>query len=52
MTGRRGRRDKQLLDILKKTKDTGNRKRKHQIAPCGELALEEGVDRVVRQSAG
>jgi hypothetical protein len=29
---------------LRKCEDTGNRKRKHYIALCGELALEEAVD--------
>jgi hypothetical protein len=29
---------------LKKREDTVNRKRKHQIAFCGEIALEEDKD--------
>jgi hypothetical protein len=29
---------------LRKIKDTGNWKRKHQVIRCGELALEEAVD--------
>jgi hypothetical protein len=29
---------------LRKREDNGNGKRKHQIALCGELALEEAVD--------
>jgi len=41
VTGRRGRRGKQLLDDLKET--TGNWKRKHWIALCGGLALDEAV---------
>jgi len=30
--------------ILRKRGETGNLKRKHQIALCGELALEETVE--------
>jgi hypothetical protein len=41
---RRGRRGKQLLDTLRKWKDAGNWKRKHYIALCGELALEDAMD--------
>ena len=44
VTGRRWRRCKQLLIDLKETEDTGNWKREHWIAHCGELALEEAVD--------
>jgi hypothetical protein len=40
-TGRRGRRRKQLLQGLKEKEDTGNWKREHKIAHCGELVLEE-----------
>ena len=40
MTGRRGRRRKQLLDDLKGKVDAGNRKRERKIALYGELALE------------
>jgi hypothetical protein len=40
--GRRGRRRKLLLDDLEET--GGYRKRRHQIALCGELALEEAMD--------
>jgi hypothetical protein len=29
---------------LRKREDTGNQKRKHWIALCGELALEETMD--------
>jgi hypothetical protein len=29
---------------LRKRKDNGNVKKKHQIALCGELALEEAAD--------
>jgi len=36
--GRRGRRRKHLLMILRKEEDTGNWKEKQQIALCGELA--------------
>ena len=43
VTGRRGRICKQLLDELNKREDTVNRKRKHQIALCGKLGLEEAV---------
>jgi hypothetical protein len=49
VTGRRGRRHKQLLYDLRKGQDTVNRKRKHYIAPCGELAL-RGCGPVVRQA--
>jgi len=38
---RRGKRRKQLLDDIK---DTGNWKRKHYVALCGELGLEEAID--------
>ena len=44
MTGRQGRRRKQLLGDLGKREDTGNRKSKLYIARCGELTLEEGMD--------
>jgi len=45
MTGRRGRRGKHLLDDLKENReDTRIGKRKHQIALCGQLALEEAMD--------
>jgi hypothetical protein len=30
--------------IFRKLEGVGNRKRKHQIALCGELALEEAVN--------
>jgi len=42
--GKTGKRRKQLLDDLRKREVTGNRKRKHYIALCGELALEDSVD--------
>jgi hypothetical protein len=42
--GRRERRCKQLPDDFKEEEDIGNRKRKHKIALCGELALEEATD--------
>jgi hypothetical protein len=38
--GTRGRRCKQLLDL----KEKRTWKRQHQIALCGELALEEAMD--------
>jgi hypothetical protein len=38
------RRRKQLLNDLRKGQDTVNSKRKHYIALCGELALEEAMD--------
>jgi hypothetical protein len=41
VTGRRGRRRKQVLDDLKEKRKTGSLKRKHWIALCGEFALEE-----------
>ena len=44
MTRRQARRRNQLLDNIKETEDTGNRERKHFIALCGELALEEAMD--------
>ena len=28
---------------VRKRQDTGNRKRKHQITPCGEFGFEESV---------
>jgi len=43
-TSRRGRRREQLLDVLKERRGYGNRKRKHQMALCGELALEDVMD--------
>jgi hypothetical protein len=39
--GRWGRRLKQLIDDLKETRGTGSWKRKHKIALCAELALEQ-----------
>ena len=48
MTGRRGKRHKELQDVLKKRGSTGNWKRKHLIALCYELALEDGMDMSVR----
>ena len=39
VTGRRGKRCKKLLHDLKE-----NLKKKHYIALCGELALEEAMD--------
>jgi hypothetical protein len=44
MTGRRGRWCQQLLDDLKEKRRCWELKRKHYIAPCGELALEEATD--------
>jgi len=42
--GRRGRRRKQLLDNLRKIKDTAIWKRTDRIALCWGLALEETMD--------
>jgi len=42
--GIRGRRRKELLGDLKEKRGYCKLKRKHYIAPCGELALEEIVD--------
>jgi len=44
VTGRRGRRRKQLLDDLKEKVEYGNLKRQHQITLCGEIAVEEYMD--------
>jgi hypothetical protein len=44
VTERQGRRRKQPLDDLKKRADTGNCKRKHWIALCGEFTFEEATD--------
>ena len=44
MTGRRGRRRKQLLNDLGKLEDPGNCNCQHQIVLCGELAIEEALD--------
>jgi hypothetical protein len=44
VTGIRGRRRKQVLDALKEEEGTGNRKKKHSIALCGELALQNAMD--------
>jgi len=41
LTGKRGRRRKQLRVGLKKTEDTGRWRRRHSIALCAELSLEE-----------
>lgn len=41
---RREKRYKQLLNDLMNREGTGNRKRKHCIAVCGELAMAEAVD--------
>jgi hypothetical protein len=43
LTGRRGTRCKQLPDDLKEREDTGNLIRKHCMALCGELALEDAM---------
>jgi hypothetical protein len=43
MTGRRGRRRKQLLNDLKKKRRYWKLKETHKIAPCGELALEDAT---------
>jgi len=42
--GTQGRRREQLLVDLRKRELTGNRKRRHQIALSGELAVEESTD--------
>jgi hypothetical protein len=39
VTGRRGRRYRELLDYFKEREDTVNRRRKHLIALCGERAF-------------
>jgi hypothetical protein len=44
VAGKLGRRRKQLLDDFAETRDTENCNRKHQMALCGESALEEAVD--------
>jgi len=44
VTGRRGRRRKQLWDDLEEKGEYGNMKRKYQITLYGELALEEYMD--------
>ena len=43
MTGRRERRRKQLLDILRR-EYTENFNRQYYVALCGELALEEAME--------
>jgi hypothetical protein len=42
--GRRGTRCEQLLDYLDETRRYWILKRKHYIALCGELAVEEAMD--------
>ena len=44
MMERRQRRYKQLLDALMETRKYWNLKRKHKIALCGKLSLEETMD--------
>ena len=44
VTGRRERPRRQLLNAFEEQAGTVNCKRKHQIAPCSELALEQSVD--------
>jgi hypothetical protein len=44
MTGRRGRRRKQLLDDLKGKRSYWKLKEEALDLPCGELALEEATD--------
>jgi len=44
VTGRRGKRRKQLLDDLRKRADIAIWKRKQWIALCWRLALEETMD--------
>jgi hypothetical protein len=44
VTRRQARRRNQLLDNIKETEDSRNRERKHFIALCGKLALEEVMD--------
>jgi len=44
VTERRGRRQKNYCITLMKQEDTGNWKRKHQLALCSELTLEEPMD--------
>jgi hypothetical protein len=46
MTGRRGRRRKRLLDVLKEKRRYWKLKEEALIAPCGELALEGATDLV------
>lgn len=43
---------KQLLGDLKRRDAVGSSKRKHQIAFCGELPLEEVMDLLLRQTKG
>ena len=42
--GRRGRNVSSYWMTLRKREGTGNGKRKHQIALCGELAMEGATD--------
>lgn len=42
--GRPGKRRKHLLNDLMNREGTGNRKRKHYIAVCGELDLAEAMN--------
>jgi hypothetical protein len=42
--GKQGRRCKQLLGDFRKRELIGNRKRKHQIALSGGVAVEESTD--------
>jgi hypothetical protein len=44
VTVRRGRRQNQLMEYLKEGKDAVNWQRKHVIALCADLALEEAMD--------
>jgi hypothetical protein len=48
--GRRGRRRKQILNDRKETSGYWNWKKKHWFALCGELALEDAMDLLVRQT--
>jgi hypothetical protein len=42
-TGRRGRRHKQLPKDFKEKRRYWNLKRKHQLAPAGEMALDDAL---------
>ena len=44
VTGRKGRKPKQLLNDLKEKEDTENLKREHYVALSGEFVLEEATD--------
>jgi hypothetical protein len=44
VTRRKGRKLRSCWMTLRQGEGTGNWKRKHCVAPCGELALEEAID--------